>query len=198
MLPTRLHLVALTFDGGSGMEGLPRIERVLRSENVRATFFLTGSWVGAHPWWARRVAGVYPVGNHTYSHPHMTRLTYAAARVEVLRAQRRLIAVGTDPRPLFRFPYGERDARTIALVNTLGYGSIRWTVDTLGWKGLSAGITPRAIVRRVIDNLRPGEIVLMHIGAAPDGSTLDADALRYVIRAVRRHGYGFVTVRKFV
>jgi len=81
-------------------------------------------------------------------------------------------------------------------VNSLSYGSVRWTVDTLGWQGTSGGQSVDTVVRRVLDNLTPGEIVLMHVGSNPnDGSTLDADALPRVIDELRARGYGFVTIR---
>jgi hypothetical protein len=104
------------------------------------------------------------------------------------------VPAGADPRPFFRFPFGERDARTIAAVNDLGYVAVRWTVDTLGWKGTSGGISTQTVTDRVLAGLQPGEIVLMHIGSNPDdGSTLDADALPLMIDRIRAAGYGFVT-----
>jgi len=99
---------------------------------------------------------------------------------------------------VFRFPYGARDARTIALVNDLGYGSIRWTVDTLGWKGVEGEQTVESVRARVLSALRPGAIILMHVGAAPDGSTLDADALPSIIASIRARRYRLVDVAAFV
>ena len=116
-----------------------------------------------------------------------------------MRGGRRQIAAvtGVDTRPLFRFPYGDSSPRTLALVNSLGFASIRWTVDTLGWEGASAGITRLSILRRVINGLQPGEIVLMHLGSSPDGSTLDADTLPRLISELRSRGYGFTTIDRF-
>jgi peptidoglycan/xylan/chitin deacetylase (PgdA/CDA1 family) len=102
-------------------------------------------------------------------------------------------ATGRDPRPLFRFPYGARDARTLGIVRGLGYASIRWTVDTWGWMGLALQSVAGA-QRRVLAHLVPGEIVLMHLGSSRDHSTIDSRALPGVIRAVRAHGYRFVTL----
>ncbi|MEV1121275.1 hypothetical protein AB0I91_39990 [Actinosynnema sp. NPDC049800] len=80
-------------------------------------------------------------------------------------------------------------------MNDAGYVPVRWTVDTLGWKGTSGGVTAAQVSDRVIGCLRPGAIVLMHVGANPDdGSTLDADALPDTIDRVRAAGYGFVTL----
>ncbi|MEV1145416.1 polysaccharide deacetylase family protein [Micromonospora sp. NPDC049799] len=197
VIPTSQPIVALTFDAGSNADGLPAILRTLVSEKVRATFFLTGSFADRHPDAVRSiVAAGHRLGNHTATHPYATRLTDAALRVEVATGQRQVLAAGgTDTRPLFRFPYGDRDARTIAAVNGAGYVAVRWTVDTLGWKGTDAGITVPQIVSRVVAAARPGEIVLMHIGSHPeDRSTLDAEALPAVIDQLRSRGYRFVTL----
>jgi peptidoglycan/xylan/chitin deacetylase (PgdA/CDA1 family) len=78
-------------------------------------------------------------------------------------------------------------------VNGLGYASVRWTVDTWGWMGLSQQSVAGA-VRRVLQNLVPGEIVLMHLGSSSDHSTIDAKALPTVIKLVRARGYRFVTL----
>jgi peptidoglycan/xylan/chitin deacetylase (PgdA/CDA1 family) len=198
-LPTASKVVALTFDCGGNAAGVSSILSTLRKTGATGTFFMTGRFVEAFPTRARVIAARYPVGNHTYSHPHLTSLSAAAVVEEVRRAGaviRRIVR--KDPRPLFRFPYGDRDARTIGLVNSLGYGVIGWTVDTLGWEGRSAGQTPTSVVRRVREALRPGAIVLMHAGAAPDGSMLDADALPALVVAIRKRGYDLVAVRPFV
>ena len=190
-LDTRRHVVALTLDGGGTSTKAWTIMATLSREHVRPTFFLSGRFVRQNPRLARAIGGTYDVANHTDTHPHMTQLSSSAVRAEILRAQdsiRRL--TGQDARPLFRFPYGDSDARTIAIANDLGYISIRWTVDTLGWTGTQ---TVSGAVRRVEDALQPGAIILMHIGAASNGATLDTRALPAVIAAVRRHGYSFTT-----
>ncbi|MCF6507284.1 polysaccharide deacetylase family protein [Blastococcus sp. MG754426] len=195
-VPTDRRVVALTFDAGAGSSGLASILRTLADERVPATFFLTGRWAAADPAGveAIRAAG-HRIGNHSATHPHLTGLSTAAIAAEVRGAEATLRAAGVDPRPLFRFPFGDRDARTVTAVNDLGYVAVRWTVDTLGWQGTSGGRTATSVVDRVMGALQPGEIVLMHVGAHPeDGSTLDADALPALVDRIRAAGYGFVTL----
>jgi peptidoglycan/xylan/chitin deacetylase (PgdA/CDA1 family) len=196
VLPTSNRVVALTFDAGANSAGLTSILRTLADERVAATFFLTGRWAAANPAGVAAIrAGGHRIGNHTVSHPHLPALSDAALRDEVLGAQQTIQAAGADPRPLFRFPYGDRDARTIAAVNDLGYVAVRWTVDTLGWQGTAGGMSAAKVVDRAVTALRPGEIVLMHVGSNPDdGTTFDADALRGLIAQLRQAGYGFVTL----
>ncbi|HET8683535.1 MAG TPA: polysaccharide deacetylase family protein [Micromonosporaceae bacterium] len=195
-IPTSRRVVALTFDAGANADAVPSILATLGRERVTATFFLTGDFVTAFPAPARSVvAAGHRLGNHSVSHPHLPALPVAQQRAQVLGAERSLREVtGSDPRPLFRFPYGDRDAATIATVNGLGYVAVRWTVDSLGWQGL-ASQTAAKVTERVLATAQPGQIVLMHVGSHPqDRSTLDADALPGVIAGLRRQGYGFVTL----
>lgn len=195
-LPTDRAVVALTFDAGANAAGLPAILRTLAQQGVPATFFLTGDFAQTDPGSVQTIlAAGHRIGNHSMTHPHLTGLPDDQIAGELQRAEQALRRAGADPRPLFRFPYGDRDARTIAAVNTRGYVAVRWTVDTLGWQGTSGGAGARQVVDRVVTALQPGEIVLMHVGSHPtDKSTLDADALPDVIAAVRARGYGFVTL----
>lgn len=188
--------MALTFDAGAGAQGLPRILRTLADQHVPATFFLTGRWAQANPSGvAQIVAAGHRVGNHSMTHPAFTGLADGALTDELRAAEHAIRAAGADPRPLFRFPLGDRDQRTILAVNRAGYVPVRWTVDTLGWKGTSGGMSTQRVSDRALAALRPGEIVLMHVGANPDdSSTLDADALADVIARMRGAGYAFVTL----
>ncbi|AOT03208.1 polysaccharide deacetylase family protein [Arthrobacter sp. U41] len=196
VIPGAGAVVALTFDAGANSAGLPSILQTLAGTGVRGTFFLTGNWAAANPAGvASIVAAGHRVGNHSMTHPGFTGLSDAAIGRQLSAAEQAIRAGGGEPRPLFRFPFGERDARTIATVNAYGYLPVRWTVDTLGWKGSSGGITAQIVADRVLARLQPGEIVLMHIGSNPDdGTTLDADALPGMIERIRQAGYGFTTL----
>jgi peptidoglycan/xylan/chitin deacetylase (PgdA/CDA1 family) len=200
-LPTHRKLVALTFDGGGDTaNGTALILATLGRRRVgAATFFLAGRWLRRHRLLARAIGRHYRVGNHTYDHAEQTRLTAAQISHDVRSGAHWVrIATGQDPRPLFRFPYGARDEQTIAVVNSLGYASIRWSIDTWGWMGRAGGQSVGTVLRRVSEHLEPGAIILMHVGVAHDGSVLDAQALSRVIRLVRTRGYRFVDLDRFV
>lgn len=195
-IPTTRKVVALTFDAGSDRAAVQSVLATLRREGVRATFFMTGAWADRYPGTAAEIAARHRIGNHSQTHPHFTQLSDARIRSELSQAAQRIRqASGHDPAPLFRFPFGDRDAHRIRVVNDSGYVPVRWTVDTLGWKGTSGGMTADRVVQRVMAGLRPGEIVLMHVGSNPDDhSTLDADALPAMIGRLRGAGYTFVTL----
>jgi peptidoglycan/xylan/chitin deacetylase (PgdA/CDA1 family) len=200
VLPTTQRLVALTFDAGANADGVPSILNTLRSQCIPATFFLTGEFTRDFPAVTRQIGGEFPVGNHTDTHPSLPSLSDAQVRSQLTTAQSAIQGTTRyDPRPMFRFPFGESDARTLGIVNSLGYTSVRWTVDTAGWRGTSGGASIDTIMFRVMGNLRPGQIILMHVGSHPqDGSTLDADALPRIISALRAQGYSFTYVTPYV
>jgi peptidoglycan/xylan/chitin deacetylase (PgdA/CDA1 family) len=195
-LPTEEKVVALTFDAGANADAVDPVLRVLAEKQATGTFFLTGDFVENYPDQARRIGALYPVGNHSQTHPDLTTLSDAQVRSELASAEAAIAAAtGRDPRPYFRFPFGAVDAHRIDVVNEACYIPFRWTSDTLGWKGTSGGQSADSVRDRAVSKLRPGEIVLMHLGSNPDdGSTLDADALPSMIDEMRAAGYQFVTL----
>lgn len=196
-IPTTKKIVAFTFDAGANADGVARILAKLERNNARGSFFLTGRFVDQFPAESRAMAA-YPVGNHTNTHPDLTTLTDAQVLEEIRRGHNRIKRVsGQDPHPYFRFPFGAVNARTLGLVNSRCYVAVRWTVDTLGWKGTSGGMTKQKVLDRIESGLRPGAIILMHVGSNPtDGSTLDAAVLGRAIELVRERGYRPVTLAK--
>lgn len=200
-LPTSQRVVALTFDGGSSDVGVPRILATLRRHGVDATFFVTGDFARRYPQAVQAMAGDgHPVGNHSNTHPEFTKLSDAGMRAELAAADASIAPlVGQPTRPLFRYPYGDRSAATTAVVNGAGYIPFRWTVDSLGWQGTSGGRTAAFVCQRVLSTARPGQVVLLHVGAHPtDGSVLDADALPCIIEGLRARGYAFGDLRDMV
>ena len=195
-IPTSRKVVALTFDAGANGDGVDSILATLAKEKVAANFYLTGDFVGSFPTLAVRMSAAGRLGNHTADHLHLPTLTDAQVRTQVTSAQTTMLRVtGEDPRPLFRFPFGDSGPRDLRLVNDLGYVAVGWTVDTLGWQGTSGGRSADSVVQRVLAAATPGEIVLMHVGSNPtDHSTLDADALPRIISGLRATGYSFVTL----
>ena len=194
--------VALTFDGGSSNTAAATIVRTLQDYGVTATFFVTGEFARSYPDDVRAMSNAgFPVGNHSDTHPAFSTSTNAVIRAELAAAERDISALtGVTTRPLFRFPFGDRTDLDIQVVNGEGYIPVRWTVDTLGWKGLEGGErNAQTVCDRVLSTARSGQIVLMHVGGHPqDRSTLDSDALPCIIDGLRARGYGFVNLRDVV
>lgn len=188
-VPGKARTVAFTFDAAYDPEPLGDIIAALDATDARATFFLTGEFVADFP---DAVASIvhagHPIGNHSYSHPDFTTLSEAKIRSQLERTAARITtAGGADPRPLFRFPYGARDSRTLATVGAAGYASVYWTIDTLDWKPERTAAQVKAAV---LDHLRPGAIVLMHVGSRQTASVLPE-----LIQEVRDQGYTLVDLR---
>jgi peptidoglycan/xylan/chitin deacetylase (PgdA/CDA1 family) len=196
-IPTTRKVVALTFDiGAANLGGLPKVLATLRRDHAASTFFLIGAWVSRFKKAAQEIVkSGAAIGDLSLDHEHFPRIPDFSMREQVLGAQSEIDKVAqAQPWPWFRFPFGDHNDHTIAVVNSLGFATIGWTVDTLGWEGSSRGITVRSIVSRVVAARRPGEIVLMHPAATVDHSILDAKALPRVIKALRHFGYSFVTI----
>jgi peptidoglycan/xylan/chitin deacetylase (PgdA/CDA1 family) len=198
VVPGGDRVVALTFDAGANDDGVAPILATLAEREAAGTFFLTGDFVVDFPASARAIAKRHPIGNHTLSHPDLTTLSRAQVRSQIRQGAARIKDVtGVDPRPYFRFPFGAVDARTIAIVNAECYVPFRWTVDTLGWQGTAGGLSADGVRDRVLAGLRPGAIILMHVGSNPDdGTTFDADALPGLIDELRSRGYTLVTLER--
>lgn len=188
--------VALTFDCGADRGDAPAILDYLKQQGIPATFGVTGLWAEQNPDLIRRMAAQgEQIVDHTYDHQSFTGLStrtlpLSAAQIatELKRADAILQRLtGSGSRPYYRPPYGDESPDTLKAVAAAGYNiDVRWTLDSLGWNGLSAA----QIEERVRSNVAPGAIVLMHVGAASQ----DAVALPRVATDLRARGYHFVTV----
>lgn len=188
-VPGKARTVAFTFDAAYDPQPLGDILAALDAADAPATFFLTGEFVADFPDAVTRIVRAgHPIGNHSYSHPDFTTLSDAQIRSQLERTAARITTAGAaDPRPLFRFPYGARNDRTLATVGDAGYASVYWTIDTLDWMPER---TPAQVKAAVLDHLRPGAIILMHVGSRQTASVLPA-----LIQEVRDQGYTLVDLR---
>lgn len=156
-------VVALTFDDLYIASRANSVLDILKRHGVKATFFAVGQAARANPALMRRVvAEGHALGNHSLSHPVMTRLSGPAQRSE-LRAAEALISRGSGhtTMPLFRPPYGATNAALARSAAQTGYPFIfMWDVDTMDWA--NPGVS--SIVRSVERGAGPGSIVLMHAG----------------------------------
>ncbi|HLJ68179.1 MAG TPA: polysaccharide deacetylase family protein [Chloroflexota bacterium] len=197
---THSHVVALTFDAGADRGYAARILQILERNHIHATFGMTGVWAKANGDLVRRMIRDGDVlVNHTYDHRSFTGYSTKTAALtrqqrtwEITQADRVIRSeVGRNAKPYFRPPYGDYDQATLTLLLSLGYRyMVMWTVDSLGWEGLSAP----AIIQRCMSLLRPGAIYLMHVGI----QSQDAAALPSFLTALKRAGYREVTVPQLI
>jgi polysaccharide deacetylase family sporulation protein PdaB len=187
--PSR-RMVALTFDATYGDNQTYELLEILRNNNIKATFFLSGIWLINYPDLARAIAAEgHEIGNHSLTHPHMPLITMQEVTNQIVRTEALIRNItGQDPY-LFRPPYGEYTQAILNQLASLGYVTILWTIDSLDWQNPGAA----AIVSRVVNNAEPGAIILLH-QSAPD--TLEG--LQSMITQLRQQGYDFGTVTQVI
>ncbi|MER7925115.1 MULTISPECIES: polysaccharide deacetylase family protein [unclassified Streptomyces] len=149
--------VGLTFDDGpSG--NTPTLLNALKQNGLRATMFNEGQYAAAYPAQVKAQvdAGMW-VGNHSYTHPHLTQQTQATVDSEISRTQQAIAAAGGGTPKLFRPPYGETNATVKAVEAKYGLTEIIWDVDSQDWNGASTDAIVAAAGR-----LTNGQVILMH------------------------------------
>ncbi|MET9907965.1 polysaccharide deacetylase family protein [Streptomyces sp. NPDC006476] len=149
--------VGLTFDDGpSG--NTPNLLNALRQSGLRATMFNEGQYAAAYPAQVRAEvsAGMW-VGNHSYTHPHLTQLAQSQIDSEISRTQQAVASAGGGTPKLFRPPYGETNATVRTVEAKYGLREIIWDVDSQDWNGASTDAIVQAAGR-----LANGQIILMH------------------------------------
>lgn len=177
--------VIFTFDGGEGSQSAEKILSALAKHHVKGTFFLTGKFIERNPDLVRRMVSTgQEVFSHTYDHPHLMELSDREIGEEFKKMEMTLVAVaGVSPKPYFRPPYGDRDFRVIKTAFRNGYQSVYWSVDARDWEE-SEGMTNETVRERILSNVYPGAIYLMHLGDNITGNILDE-----VLSSIEKLGY---------
>jgi peptidoglycan/xylan/chitin deacetylase (PgdA/CDA1 family) len=185
--------VALTFDDGPGPT-TPQILEILQRYGVPATFFNIGVNQTVRPAEVRSAAALQaPLGNHTWGHPRMPTLSAAAQAAEMDRTSAEQVSlVGSAP-CLFRPPYGEFNATTLALAQQRRMAVWNWSVDTEDWKAGTSNAPEwvnRIITRAEAGGSQQHPVILMH--NPPSGLPATVTALPTIIAFYQARGYTFV------
>ena len=178
-------MIALTFDDGPAAPD-NRILAALEAVGGRATFFMVGQNVKGHPDIIRRMmADGCELGNHSWSHPQLNKLSAGEVRSQINRTNDAIAAVAGHGATVMRCPYGATGGSVKSVLGDMGYASILWSIDTLDWKTRNASST----VNSVLNNVKDGDIILMH---SLYGAT--AEAVETMVPELVRRGYQLVTV----
>jgi len=179
--------VAIGFDDGPWPDTAAFVQMLERA-HARATFFLIGRQItrGDRPLLLRELRAGDALGDHTFNHPDLTRVS--GARAELRRTAASIRSLTGYAPCVFRPPYGAYDRNVVLTAGSLGLATVLWNVDPSDWTRPGTA----AIERRVLSAVRPGAIVISHDGGGPREQTLAA--YPRIIAALRRRGYALVTI----
>lgn len=152
--------VALTFDDGPHPTFTPQVLDALDRAGAKATFFVVGTAVDAHPELVRETrARGHEIGTHLHSHARETVYDDARFDEELRRCKNTLEELLGEPLRWLRFPYGERgNQRCRAVEQRYGVRAAHWTYSSLD----SRAKTADDVTSRTALGLRPGAILLLH------------------------------------
>jgi peptidoglycan/xylan/chitin deacetylase (PgdA/CDA1 family) len=188
-LPTKDKVVALTFDDGPG-KLTKKLLKILEGKKVPATFFLLGNSALNNPKLVKAIAdGGCQLALHTWSHPNLTKLKKEKIYWQIEACAAAFAGLEADYLPLLRPPYGRWNAEVQGACQRLNCHMVLWDVDSRDWEGGSAA----KVLARVLDNLKPGSIVLFH-----EGKNVTLEVLPKFIDEARARGYQFVLLGDYI
>jgi peptidoglycan/xylan/chitin deacetylase (PgdA/CDA1 family) len=183
--------IALTFDDGPSAKLTPKLLDLLAAHHIKATFFVIGQNVAENPEITARAAREgHEIGNHSWSHPNLAKMSDDAVRRELRKTDDAIRSAIGKPPTLLRPPYGSITSRQKRWIgDEFGYKIVLWDVDPLDWRRPGP-----AIVRdRILRNTRPGSIVLSH-----DIHPGTIEAMPSTIEQLEAKGFKFVTVSELI
>ena len=178
--------VALTFDDGPSGRFTRALLEGLAERQVKATFLLCGYRLKDYPNEAKRILEEgHEIGLHGYSHDPMNKMSRRKLEKE-LKDNLALLPAGC--KPVFLRPPGGASSQTVKdTARELGLGILHWSVDPRDWATRDAG----AITAMVIDNVRDGDVILLH-----DMTDSSVEAALSIIDRLKAQGFRFVTVQE--
>lgn len=187
-------VVAFTFDDGPGPRYTPKVLDLLAEHDVPATFFLVGRNVVKHGDLLRGRLDGHEVGNHSWSHPDFATMDLADVHEELGRCHDAIKRVTTREPRLLRPPYGHLGGSTVLAANTMGYDVALWSQQM---HEVRYRDNPAAQVRDIVENTRPGAIILAH-DVGDDRRLVTISGLAAMFSGLRARGFRFATVSELM
>jgi len=183
--------IALTFDDGPSKTSTPRLLDLLAKRGVKATFFILGENAEANPDILKReIADGHEIGNHSWSHPNLGKMSNDAVHSQLQRTQDAVFQITGSKPKIMRPPYGSFTDHQRQWANEqFGFKVILWEVDPLDWKKPG----PSVVAHRIISETRAGYIILAH-----DIHSDTVDAMAETIDGLLAKGFKFVTVSELI
>lgn len=207
------NMIALTIDDGPASPYTAQMLDVLKQYNVKATFFLIGENADRYPNLVRRIWNEgHEIGNHTFTHPNVARLSKGDARLELNTMQRALQSIIGRSTLLFRPPYNadaeptsEDEVEPIRIATDLGYITVGEFIDPQDWNPFEVQPNGSVHTRRAKEMLdsvfqqlgtEQGSSILLHDGGGDRSETVKL--IPMLITSLRQKGYQFVTVSQLI
>ncbi|KUM51891.1 polysaccharide deacetylase family protein [Rheinheimera sp. EpRS3] len=192
---TNEKVIALTFDDGPSKRYTDQVLAILAAEQVTATFFVTGKETKQNLFQARQLlAAGHQLGNHSYSHPRMLLMSPAAVASEIEQTDAAIRSAGYQGDILFRPPYGKKLLVLPWYLAEHNRLTIMWDLEPETDPKLASGA--QAMAAYVINNAKPGSIVLLHV--MYQSRQASREALPVIIEGLKQKGYRFVTVSELL
>ncbi|MCX7712054.1 MAG: polysaccharide deacetylase family protein [Chthoniobacterales bacterium] len=188
---TTQPIIAITFDDGPHPQLTPKLLDILKQRGIRATFYLIGKNVEAYPDIVRRiVAEGHEIGNHSYSHYALTRLSPAKVAAEINKTQEAIRhATGILPQTL-RPPYGATNEKlNRRFLEEFGLLTILWSVDPQDWRYRNSS----RVTNQILLYTKPGDIILSH-----DIHPTTIAAMPATLDGLIQKGFRFLTVSELL
>lgn len=200
--PPRPGELALTFDDGPNPAWTPRLLDILAGQNVRATFFLLGGFAQAEPGLVRRIqAAGHLIGNHTWSHPHLSSTPAGKIREELLRTSQTLAQITGSPVRYFRPPFGARRPAVLRIARELGLAPVLWNAMTSDWSEPSADRIAGKLSKKIDRHTRHGFAtnIVLHDGSHRQLGANREPSVKAAAQLIARHNrsHAFVTLREW-
>ncbi len=196
--PANEKAVALTFDDGPSPVYTPQIMALFKKYQAHGTFFVMGHRVEQYPGLVQGlIQAGHEVGNHSFSHPRLTKIAQLSREQELERTAVDLDLLGcSQSERLFRPPYSAFDDRLQAYLAHTHRRLILWSIDSGDWRGLAAP----AIIKNVLSRVGNGSIIIFHDSDenAQANRHPTVEALRTILPALKAAGYRMVTVSQLL
>jgi len=187
---TKAKKIAISFDSSWGDDNTEEILNILDKYNVKATFFVLGGWVERYPEKVKAMKDRgHEIGNHTYSHPDMTKISRDKIIMEIAATDSKIKQVTGEGTILFRCPSGAYNNLVIETVESTKHYCLQWDVDSIDWK--AEGVEKE--YNRVISKTKPGSILLFHNDAKYTPKTLPR-----IIEKLQKDGYEFMKISQLI
>lgn len=168
--------IYITFDAGFENGNTERILDALKKHGVKATFFLVGNYFETQPELVKRMAEEgHTIGNHTYSHPDMSKIGDIQSFQTELQKNEALYRdiLGSEMPKLYRPPQGKFCEENLKMAQQLGYSTVFWSLAYVDWY-TDDQPTPEQAFSKLLPRIHPGAVVLLHSTSSTNAEILDA------------------------